>query len=928
MEALSPVIATDDDRCVNCHRCISVCPVKYCINGSDRTVAVNHEACIGCGSCIAVCRHGARTPLDQAGAFFADLRARVPLVVLVAPSVASVFPEDYLRLNGFLRSLGVAAVFDVSFGAELTARSYLNYLEQEQPETLLAQPCPAIVSYIELFRPELLPVLAPLESPMGHTARMIRRFYPDYADHRIAAFSPCLAKKREFEETGLIHYNVTFSSLVAYLEKTGLSLTDYSREPYTSPPAERGVLFSSPGGLLRTVTRDNPDIAGSIRKIEGPDLVYPYLDQLQEVLTAGHTPLLVDCLNCSQGCNGGPGTNLANRSIDLLEAPLEARLRENPGEPHRSDPAAIRELVDQYWEPGLYTRCYQDRSEFALLSDPSPQEMEEVLREMHKYGPEDIYHCSSCGYNDCYAMAKAIFNGINRPQNCHFYQKKEVSRLHQEQKTIMEDMIEQQKEQVRQRTRSIQSLLDFSGQGFLSFGADLRVRPEYSRECLEIFGKEIEGEHLATLLYDQHQDREDFADALELIFTGASTPDVVFGLLDKELVIREKQIEIDYRAIDNKVIMCSLVDVTERRMLEDQIARVNQLREMLLSVVINRDNFAALVREADRLLEHLNALVFRGLDQAPHHALEEVMREVHTFKANAGYLKLRKTEAAAHALEDALNDFMVLADAPPVQEGLEELSRQYRQELFAVKENLGAEWIAPDETLVIPRLQLLELEHQLREHQLRDEEIHPGTLADHLRKLQMVPFTPLVERLRRLAQDLASGRGKRLADLQFRGDNFLLDREHYQSLSHAATHLLRNMVDHGIERPHQRERAGKPAQGQVTVSCTVAEGAVSLSFEDDGAGFDTGAIGRIAREKGLLGEGETWDTAKLLKLVFSSGFSTAGQVSAVSGRGVGLAAVKEEVKGLGGRLFLKTRPGRGSRFTIVIPLQEGVQEAR
>ncbi|SIQ12397.1 Putative Fe-S cluster [Alkalispirochaeta americana] len=921
MESLSPVIATDDTRCVNCHRCISVCPVKYCINGSADAVAVNHEACIGCGSCIAVCRHGARTPLDQAGAFFADLRARIPLVVLVAPSVASVFPGNYLRLNGFLRSLGAAAVFDVSFGAELTARSYVDYLEREQPKTLLAQPCPAIVSYIELLRPELLPYLAPLESPMGHTARMIRRFYPDYADHRIAALSPCLAKKREFEETGLIDYNVTFASLATYLENTGISLADYNREPYTSPPAERGVLFSSPGGLLRTVAREKPGVAEGVRKIEGPDQVYPYLNQLEEVLAAGDNPLLVDCLNCSLGCNGGPGTTSGNRSIDLLEAPLEARLREHTGGTP-ADPAAIRQLVDQYWEPGLYHRTYQDRSEYALLSEPSPEEMEEILREMHKYGPEDIYHCSSCGYNDCYAMAKAIFNGINRPQNCHFFQKKEINRLHDDQKRTMEEMIEQQKEYVRQRTRSIQSLLDFSGQGFLSFGSDLRVRPEYSRECHEIFGKEIEGENLAALLYDNSRDREDLADALALIFNGASTADVVFGLLDKELVIREKQIEIDYRAIDHTVIMCSLVDVTEQRMLEEQITRVNQLREMLLAVVINRDQFAALVREADRLFELLNALVARGLDQAPHHALEGALREVHTFKANAAYLKLRKTEAAAHALEDALNDFMILADAPSVQEGLEELSGQYRQELFMVKENLGAEWIAPDETLVIPRLQLLELEHQLQEG-----ELHPGVLADHLRKLQMVPFAPLVDRLRRLAQDLASGRGKRLADLQFQGDNFLLDRENYEALSHAATHLLRNMVDHGIERPHQRERAGKPAQGQITLGCTVEKGAVSLSFEDDGAGFDIEAIGKIAREKGLIQADAQLDTTNLLKLVFSSGFSTAGQVSAVSGRGVGLAAVKEEVKGLGGRLFLKTRLGKGSRFTIVIPLQKGVQEA-
>ena len=107
------------------------------------------------------------------------------MVAVVAPAVASNFPNLYLNLNGWLKQMGVQATFDVSFGAELTVKSYLEHAKTD-PGTIIAQPCPAIVSYIEIYRPELLPYLAPADSPMLHTIKMIKTFYPQYAQHEVA----------------------------------------------------------------------------------------------------------------------------------------------------------------------------------------------------------------------------------------------------------------------------------------------------------------------------------------------------------------------------------------------------------------------------------------------------------------------------------------------------------------------------------------------------------------------------------------------------------------------------------------------------------------------------------------------------------------------------------------------------------------------
>ena len=258
--------------------------------------------------CIIACTHDARVGCDDTERFLSDLQRHTPMVAIVAPAVAVSYPNLYLRINGWLEQMGVTAAFDVSFGAELTIKSYLEHVRQNQPMAVIAQPCPAIVNYVEMYRPELLPYLAPADSPMLHTIKMIREFYPQYRGHKIVVLSPCIGKRREFDETGLGDYNVTFQGLDRYFEKHGIQLEAFPEREYDNPPAERAVLFSTPGGLMRTAMREVPGIEERVRKIEGCPAIYHYLDSLPEAIRKGRAPLIVDCLNCELGCNGGTGT--------------------------------------------------------------------------------------------------------------------------------------------------------------------------------------------------------------------------------------------------------------------------------------------------------------------------------------------------------------------------------------------------------------------------------------------------------------------------------------------------------------------------------------------------------------------------------------------------------------------------------------------
>ncbi|MBP5158407.1 MAG: 4Fe-4S binding protein [Treponema sp.] len=431
-EHLRPVVYVDPTKCCNCHRCISVCPVKMCNNGAGDHVSVNHDLCIGCGTCIEACVHGARQGIDDIEGFFHDLKSGTPMVAIVAPAVAVNFKGRDLELNGWLKSIGVKAVFDVAFGAELTTKSYVEQIKREDPPIMISQPCPALVSFIETYRPQLIPYLAKGDSPMAHTVECIRHFYPAYRDCKVAVISPCFAKRREFDENGRGDYNVTMKNLDIYFKEHGIDLSSYPKTPYDNPPAERAVLYSTPGGLMRTAERFVPGISAQTRKIEGHPAVFEYLVGLDRSLSSGTKPYyrLVDCLNCEKGCNRGGGTTNAKMPLDELEGLVESRAQERKkqwktgsGKVSMFALRKLNKMLNAYWKPGIYERTYKDRSSTMkrLIKTPTTEQLQEIYASMEKHSKADLFDCGACGYKGCEQMAVAIFNGLNRRENCHYY---------------------------------------------------------------------------------------------------------------------------------------------------------------------------------------------------------------------------------------------------------------------------------------------------------------------------------------------------------------------------------------------------------------------------------------------------------------------------------------------------------------------------
>ena len=191
-------------------------------------------------------------------------------------------------------------------------------------------------------------------------------------------------------------------------------------------------------------------------------------------------------------------------------------------------------------------------------------------------------------------------------------------------------------------------------------------------------------------------------------------------------------------------------------------------------------------------------------------------------------------------------------------------------------------------------------------------------LQEGLMRARMIPFAGLAPRLRRIVRQAAGELGKTV-ELTLHGAEGEMDRNVIERIIAPLEHMLRNAVDHGIERPEERREAGKPETGAIRITFHREGPEIVLQIADDGRGINHDVIRERAIERGLIAEDVQLSDSEVMQFVLQTGFSTADKVTQISGRGVGMDVVNSEVKQLGGSLLIDSSPGRGSIFTIRLP---------
>lgn len=465
------IITVDEEKCVGCNQCIAACPIpdaNYSVMiGNKSVVKVDNEKCIRCGACIHACSHQARDYNDDTERFFSDLKAGKQISIIAAPAVRYNF-DNYKKLFGYLKSCGVQRLYDVSFGADITTWAYLKAVADYNLDSVIAQPCPAIVNYVEKYKEDLIKKLSPVHSPMMCTAVYLRKYIK--ATEPIAFISPCVGKKDEITDSvnqGLVQYNVTYSKIKEYLKKNAINLSSYQETDFENEPScGLGLAYSRPGGLRENVEHYTKD--AWVKQIEGTELAYHYLDTYEKrVKNNKVVPLVVDILNCEFGCNHGTGTD-RDVDIDDIDHDInELKKQAAKDKTIKRKKGAKEEYFFAEWcEKNLrledFMRSYTNRKASNDIRSVSADKMNNAYDSLLK-GTADSrkINCTACGYNNCESFAKALAIGKNHQDNCIYYNKKMVEKEQheiQEQNAKLEKLMQEANEQQIERKNECEIL--------------------------------------------------------------------------------------------------------------------------------------------------------------------------------------------------------------------------------------------------------------------------------------------------------------------------------------------------------------------------------------------------------------------------------------------------------------------------------------
>lgn len=398
--ATPQVVFTNKAQCRDCYRCVRVCPVKA-IRMFQGQANVVPERCIGCGTCVRECPQAAksfRNDLDRALRLFAP---GTTVAASVAPSFAAVFPRwQWRRLPSALRQLGFAYVGETAVGAYHVAQQTAAQAAARPDRSLICTACPAVVRYVERYRPELLSNLATVVSPMLAHARQIHQRLT--GDVKVVFIGPCIAKKAEAERpehAGLVDVALTFIELDEWFRREGLDLSACEESDFDEAPQGAARLFPLEGGCIRTAGWSSDLLSGDVLVASGFETVCTALDGLGEE----SAPRLLEPLFCPQGCINGPAL-CGTRSVLARRGDVLSYDAASPAGPPADDAALDLQ------------------AEFERAADLEPPIAEEQIRRAleltGKSRAEDQLNCGACGYASCRDKAVAVIRGLAEPEMC------------------------------------------------------------------------------------------------------------------------------------------------------------------------------------------------------------------------------------------------------------------------------------------------------------------------------------------------------------------------------------------------------------------------------------------------------------------------------------------------------------------------------
>lgn len=394
-------------RCRDCYKCLRECPVKA-IKFVDHEARIISDRCILCGKCTVVCPQNAKRVHSEIGDVEALLASGKPVIASVAPSFVSAFGvKDFAVMGIALGKLGFKMAEETAVGANIVTAEYEKLLETGEYKNFITSACPAINRMIQLYYPKALKYLAPVASPMVAHARLLKKRYPEA---EIVFIGPCIAKKREGRESGLISAVLTFTELKTLFDEKGIDLNAIAAIPVNEDIKNRSKYYPISRGIIKSFNRLPQNY-----EYVAVDGVKRSFDVLEDIDKLEGMFIEINC--CEYACINGPATIKNQGSLKANEDVRRyAQDSLKGGEPGYIDPMGVD-----------YAEGHPRISLGNVV--PSERDIRAVLAKTGKFKPEDELNCGACGYPTCREKAIAVLNGNADLDMCIPYMRKRAESM-------------------------------------------------------------------------------------------------------------------------------------------------------------------------------------------------------------------------------------------------------------------------------------------------------------------------------------------------------------------------------------------------------------------------------------------------------------------------------------------------------------------
>lgn len=399
------IVYTEREKCEGHYACIRNCPAKAIRVREGRTEVIK-ERCINCGTCIQICTVGAKQAESDIGLVWQLLEDSPPVIAVLSAA----FPAVLLgcrtgQIVSALKKLGFSEVMEVSFGAELVGREYARLMTEDKGVTSLSSTCPAVVSYIEIYYPQLIDNLVPVVSPMIAMGRLIKWQYNPEA--KVVFIGPCVAKKAESRDekvAGVIDAVLTFAELKEMFAARGITPETEGEEQFSGPKPNLGRLFAIPGGVLRMAGFREDTLSNDVISAYGKDHMPHILGEFAE----GNITAKLVCVWLCEGCIDGP-------VIDNDLSVFRRREHITNYTTSQADPEQTDRDIQEYANIDLSRRFTNQR---VTVLTPGEEDIQRVLEQIGRVDPSHRLNDGACGYSSCRALAIAICQGLAEPTMC------------------------------------------------------------------------------------------------------------------------------------------------------------------------------------------------------------------------------------------------------------------------------------------------------------------------------------------------------------------------------------------------------------------------------------------------------------------------------------------------------------------------------